>query len=217
MFETKPNCQIVTYLFDPLCGWCYGAEPMLEQLRETGVAIELVPTGLFSGSGARPMDDNFAAHAWSNDQRIERLSGQIFSETYRSKVLGASNTLVDSGPSTLALTAVALSEPERELGTLKAIQHARYVEGLDITSLPSLIELLTKVGLGIPARRVAAPDAALVEANDARIARGRQMIAAYDAKGVPALVVSGRNGTRLLTSTALFGSIDNLVSHLRAA
>ncbi|RUZ44799.1 DsbA family protein, partial [Mesorhizobium sp. M7A.F.Ca.CA.004.05.2.1] len=22
----------VTYLFDPLCGWCYGATPMLDRL-----------------------------------------------------------------------------------------------------------------------------------------------------------------------------------------
>ncbi|TGU69964.1 DsbA family protein, partial [Mesorhizobium sp. M1C.F.Ca.ET.144.01.1.1] len=55
----------VTYLFDPLCGWCYGATPMLDRLAASGVALELLPTGLFSASGARPMDAGFAAQAWA--------------------------------------------------------------------------------------------------------------------------------------------------------
>ena len=79
----------ITYLFDPLCGWCYGASATLEKLvAQPDFTIELAPTGLFAGDGAKPMDDGFAAYAWENDQRISRLSGQPFSEDYRHKVLG---------------------------------------------------------------------------------------------------------------------------------
>ncbi|CAN5144599.1 hypothetical protein BH10PSE8_BH10PSE8_09500 [soil metagenome] len=70
----------LTYLFDPLCGWCYGASPLIEGLvARQDLDIEFVATGLFACAGARPMDDGFAAFAWSNDQRIARLSGQVFS------------------------------------------------------------------------------------------------------------------------------------------
>ena len=66
----------VTYLFDPLCGWCYGAGPALERLGQLGdVTLELMPTGLFAGEGARMMDAQFAAYAWQNDERIARLTG----------------------------------------------------------------------------------------------------------------------------------------------
>ena len=42
----------VTYLFDPLCGWCYGAGPALERLAQLDdVTLELMPTGLFAGEG----------------------------------------------------------------------------------------------------------------------------------------------------------------------
>jgi 2-hydroxychromene-2-carboxylate isomerase len=45
----------ITYLFDPLCGWCYGAATLLEQLvTRPDFAVELAPTGLFAGEGARP-------------------------------------------------------------------------------------------------------------------------------------------------------------------
>ena len=44
----------VTYLFDPLCGWCYAAAPVLARLQATpGVQVVLAPTGLFAGAGAR--------------------------------------------------------------------------------------------------------------------------------------------------------------------
>lgn len=206
----------VTYLFDPLCGWCYGASPMLQRLRAAGVSISPAPTGLFTGSGARPMDAGFAAYAWSNDQRIERLTGQPFTEAYRNQVLEAEDALFDSGPATLALSAVALAEPERELDALAAIQAGRYVQGLDTTSLACLVAVLREAGFPAAADRLATPDEALLAANRARIAQGRALMASLGAQGVPALVTRQDGRQRLIASNALFGSFDNLVSHLNA-
>ena len=62
----KWRCDMVQidYLFDPLCGWCYGAGPALEKLAGLdNVRLTLAPTGLFAGQGARAMDQHFAAYA----------------------------------------------------------------------------------------------------------------------------------------------------------
>ena len=113
----------ISYLFDPLCGWCYGATAALSSMdTDPSITVELLPTGLFSGEGARPMDDDFATYAWSNDQRIARLTGQSFTERYRELVLGDYQQWFDSGPATVALTAVSLTDPTRELQALKVIQ-----------------------------------------------------------------------------------------------
>ena len=120
------------YLFDPLCNWCYGATPAVSDLLGTpGIVVKLWPTGLFYGEGARAMDDAFENFALSNDQRIERLTGQCFTERYRHRVLGDRHQLFDSGPATVALTAVSLVNAARELETLKAIQsvHATWMAG----------------------------------------------------------------------------------------
>lgn len=93
------------------------------------------------------MDDEFAGFAWSNDQRIQRLTGQSFSNYYRQGVLDGRQQLFDSGPATVALTAVSITDPSREFYALKAIQHARYVEGRNETSLATLAELLKVLGL----------------------------------------------------------------------
>lgn len=40
--------KTITYLFDPLCGWCYGATAAVSDLASASeITLELLPTGLF--------------------------------------------------------------------------------------------------------------------------------------------------------------------------
>jgi len=208
----------VTYLFDPLCGWCYGASPAIRKLRQhAGVQLELAPTGLFAGTGGRSMDAAFADYAWSNDVRIEKLTGQRFTEEYRALVLGKHGSRFDSATTTLALTAVALTEPARELETLKVLQEARYMHALDTSAVPVVEKLLRDIGLSTAADRFAASDTELLASNSARIQKAQEMMQRFGAQGVPALIVTDDNGSRLLRGNALYGSFDLLLSHIAAA
>ncbi|RVD56848.1 DsbA family protein [Mesorhizobium sp. M2D.F.Ca.ET.185.01.1.1] len=207
----------VTYLFDPLCGWCYGATPMLDRLAASGVALELLPTGLFSASGARPMDAGFAAHAWANDQRIERLSGQVFSQAYLDNVLNVRGTLLDSNAATLGVSAASVGDPRLRLAALKAIQRARYVDGRDIVTVDGVAEVLTDAGLADAAAAVMAPTDKVLAAHRELVGRGRALFQRLHAHGVPSLAVIRNDAPRLIGSNALFGSYDNLVAHIQAA
>jgi putative protein-disulfide isomerase len=178
------------YLFDPLCGWCYGAAPVVSSLLKVpGLNVKLQPTGLFSGAGARPMDAAFAAFAWSNDQRIQGMTGQPFSAQYRERVLAGRLQMFDSGPAALTLTAVSLTAPAQEFDTLKAIQHARYVDGSDITSWAVLVNLLLGLGLKDAAAQIAQPDAALLSAYRSREAQAQGLMRELGARGVPTLML----------------------------
>jgi putative protein-disulfide isomerase len=209
----------VTYLFDPLCGWCYAAAPALKFLQaQEGVEVVLAPTGLFAGAGARPMDAHFAAYAWANDQRIQQLTGQPFTQAYRDHILGAANGRFDSGPATLALTAVAQTAPERELDALHALQHARYVDGRDNSDAAVIAEVLHTLGLADAAALALAPDAALRSRTAERVAQAQGMLRAVGARGVPQLAVAGQGGAlRLVGSDALLGPREQLVAQVRAA
>ena len=208
----------VTYLFDPLCGWCYGAHPALEELaRRDDVALELVPTGLFAGEGARAMDAQFAAYAWQNDERIARLTGQPFSEVYRTRVLGKTGGMFDSAPATLGLVAVRVTEPTREFEALKAIQHARYVDGRDIGSLPEVGDILQSIGVPAAAERVRTPDDELTQAYRRQIEAAGSEMQRFGVSGVPALLVGDGAERHLLRGNLLFGRFDLLVSQLQAA
>ncbi len=209
----------VTYLFDPLCGWCYAAAPALNFLQaQEGVEVVLAPTGLFAGAGARPMDAQFAAYAWANDQRIQQLTGQPFTQAYRDQILGAEGGRFDSGPATLALTAVAQTAPERELDALHALQHARYVDGRNNTDPAVIAEVLHALGLQQAATLALAPDTALQRATADRTATAQAMLRAVGARGVPQLVTTGQGGAlRLLGGDALLGPREQLLALVRAA
>nr|WP_295827363.1 DsbA family protein [uncultured Azospirillum sp.] len=209
--------RTVTYLFDPLCGWCYGASPAIASLSDVeDLVLEMVPTGLFSGAGARPLDEGFAAYAWANDQRIHALTGQIFSERYRTDVLGDRRQRLDSGPATLALTAVALTAPDREFAALAAIQSARYADGRDITAAATLAGILAGLGLDTAAALVTEGAEELTVADAARVERGRQLMAAYRANGVPTLLFDDGSHRRKLDSEILFSKPGRLAAILRA-
>ncbi len=206
------------YLYDPLCGWCYGAMPALAALRSGGaVRIELLPTGLFSGTGARVMDADFAAFAWSNDQRIERASGQPFTEAYRVGVLADRTQLFDSGPATRALAAVACTDPGKEYEVLKAIQQARYGLGHDVTSVPVLADLLRALGLDEAAALIAHPSGDLIVANDARITKAQIALQAFGARGVPTFILESGHTRSLLVANTVFSDRDDLVNQIHAA
>lgn len=209
----------ITYLFDPLCGWCYGAAPALERLSALqDVKIELAPTGLFAGDHARPMDAQFAAYAWQNDQRIQRLTDQVFSEAYRANVLNRTGGLFDSAPATLAIVAVGLTDPAGQITALKALQQARYVEGRNNSDIAVVAEVLSDTGFPEAARQVRSPDEALLAAYRQSLAAARADMARFGANGVPALVVGEGAGRQLLQTKALFSDFEQLTQDIcRAA
>jgi putative protein-disulfide isomerase len=163
------------------------------------------------------MNSDFAAYAWSNDQRIARLTGQRFTEQYRERVLGDHQRLFDSGPATLALTAVSLTAPARELEALKAIQHARYVDGKDTTSLETLAGLLRGLGLEQAAAMLAQPEEGLLAANRARMDRARALMREFGAHGVPTLVVESGAKRWVVNHADFYSNPRALAGELEAA
>lgn len=203
----------ITYFFDPLCGWCYGAAPAVQKMAEH-YPLTLVPTGVFFRSG-RKLNADFARYAWSNDQRIERLTGQPFSLAYRQNIL-QKNGDFDSENCLLALTAVRQAAPERELNVLAALQTARYVAGRDNTNLHVIGEVLQEQGLGdlIPLLTAQSTRSALME----RIANGQRLARQLGVQGVPHVVVQAADGSRpakAVPGSVLMGATANVAGAIR--
>lgn len=206
------------YIFDPLCGWCYGAVAAVKAVdKAPNVALRLLPSGLFTAVGARPMNEDFAAYAWSNDQRIAGLTGQRFSERYRSEVLADRQQRFDSGPATLALSAVSLSSPAHELEALEAIQQARYVDGQDITRPDTLARLLKGLGLEAAAAGLLHSGAELLAANRARIESAQTLLSQFGARGVPSFVLESDGRLELLQSGALYADPQAFAAQIAKA
>lgn len=208
----------LTYLFDPLCGWCYGASPVLRDLLgRDGYCVELAPSGMFCGVRAGLMNEEFASYAWTNDLRIARLTRQRFTEQYRRNVLGDRSGWFDSGPATLALTAVALTASHREFDALEGIQQARFIAGRDVTAPAVLASVLRSLDLDHAAELILTPDEDLLSVNRARVASTRTLMRELGVNGVPALIVGEGSARHLLESPALFLRADDLIARLHGA
>lgn len=212
-----PSLPTLLYLFDPLCGWCYGAAPAMQSIARDGQwQVEPLPTGLFAGDPSRRIDGAFADHVEQADARIATLTGQVFSERYRRDVVRNPSVAFDSQAATEALSAVHRLSPAHELAALHAIQHARYVEGRDVADRHVLAEVLASVFAA--ERRVgvdwATPtfwrhqlsEPTLSAHNAQRVERAHRVMRAVGAQGVPALAIETPQGLQAVPSSVLFGS-----------
>ena len=211
------------YLFDPLCGWCYASAPALAGLSAAFPALlELHPSGLFSGAGARPLTPEFGDYAWSNDQRIAAKTGQVFSDAYRQNVLHGSGVRFDSEMMSRALTATLPIATTLEARLLHQLQTARYVDGKDTTD-PDVVARIMASCLQEHGHQASATDLALQLTADAglalrtaaRIAAAQALMAQLGVRGVPQLVVRSGDTVVPVSSGALYHGPDVLIAELR--
>ncbi|MGH2341531.1 DsbA family protein [Segnochrobactraceae bacterium EtOH-i3] len=181
------------YFFDPLCGWCYASAPALEGLANRFPAqLRMMPSGLFFGS--RPVS-SMADHAWRNDQRIQSLTGQQFSEDYHQNVLLAPDGVFTSAPATLALQILGEIDAKLEPAFLHAAQIARYVDGHETSGEEEVARVAVAVagehGFDLTVEEVIdrlRNDAALRERTLERMEASQTRMDELGIRGVPQLV-----------------------------
>ncbi len=209
------------YYFDPLCGWCYASAPALAGLAaENTGALSMHPIGLFVG--ARPVS-SIADHAWSNDQRIELLTGQRFSEAYHQDVLLAPDGILDAWPLTLALTAMAEMNRTLEPDLLREMQLARYVDGRDTSKVDEVakiaVQFAAKNNLALDhenfADRLNNDTALRARALD-RIRQAQREMQVLGVRGVPFLVAVVDGKHHVLNGEVLYHGKDRLLEAISA-
>ncbi|BEE05879.1 DsbA family protein [Aeromonas veronii] len=135
------------YVYDPLCGWCYGAAPLLQAAATiAGLKIELHAGGLWMGSRRQPMGEALRDYVRPHDQRIEALTGQHFGERYFNELLLREGRLLDSEPPIRAVLAVTALGGDG-LVMLHRIQQSHYRDGIWIGEPAFLATLAAEQGI----------------------------------------------------------------------
>ncbi|MFG6486244.1 DsbA family protein [Roseateles sp. BYS78W] len=133
------------YIHDPLCGWCYGAAPLVKAARER-LPVRAHGGGMMAGPARRPVTAELRGFVLPHDQRIAQLSGQPFGAAYRDGLLNDTSAVFDSEPPIAAVLA-ADAVAGRGLDLLARLQTAHYVEGRRIANRAVLEELAADIGL----------------------------------------------------------------------
>lgn len=225
----------LAFVHDPLCGWCYGASPLLraalgagaaegpragQERDEEGGALRLVllHRALFTGANAHPHEGGFPEYAWANDVRIARVAGVTFSEAYRERVLGNPRLVHDSWNTALAKQVVDRQAPGRGAAWFLAVEEARFSRGEDVTDPGTLARIAAGaagVEPGAFLDAMALPETA--RAAEAERDRAVDLCRRFGAGGVPLFVLEREGAARAVPHGPLLGRPEAFARALTAA
>lgn len=144
------TAPVLHYIFDPLCGWCYAAAPLLAAARELpGLQVQWHAGGMLGGAARRTITPEWRGHVMPHDERIAALTGQPFGDAYYNGLLNQVGATLDSTPPIAAMLAAEAID-DRGLDLLARAQTAHYVEGRQISTLAVLQSLAHDLGLDVP-------------------------------------------------------------------
>lgn len=212
------NTPTLHYLYDPLCGWCWGAAPLLQAAAELpGVELRLHGGGLFAGAARRPVTSELRAYVGPHDRRIAELSGQPFGPGYTDGLLKDPDAMLDSEPPITAVLAAQDLAPQAGPALLARIQRAHYVEGRRIAELAVLNALAREQGLDGEAFEAAYQRCAGAPVQ-AHLRAARELLQRAGGQGFPSLVLEQPDGPlRLLEIGRFYGQRQAWQLHLRQA
>lgn len=193
------------YIFDPFCGWCYAAAPLVRAARAVP-GVQLVPHagGMMTGA-RRATAVSLRDYVIPHDRRIAAMTGQPFGDAYFDGLLRDPLAVFDSAPPITALLAAAeLADEALALDLLARMQQAHYVEGQRIAEPAVLCALAA--GLGLDAEAFGAAFERLSgEPTDRHIADSRRRLAHVGGQGFPTFVLERDGQLQQLDHAAFYG------------
>lgn len=179
--------MILHYIYDPLCGWCYGAKPLV-QAAQGVLPVIAHGGGMMTGANRKAVSPQLRNYVMPHDRRIAEYSGQPFGEAYFEGLLRDETAVFDSAPPIAAVLA-AEQIAGRGIELLGRLQTAHYVEGRRIADQSVLLELAAEIGL-----EPLAFETAFHSANtEQHIKYSRALLAKVGGQGFPTLALE-RNG-----------------------
>ena len=180
------------YIYDPLCGWCYAAAPLVHAAAGiAGLAIELHAGGLLAGAQRRAITPQWRDYVLPHDRRIAELTGQPFGTAYTDGLLRDVGYVLDSEPPISAVLAAGVLAGDANragLAMLERLQRAHYVEGRHIADPAVLSELAAELGHAAAFGEVYRQMSGAI--TQAHIATSRRLLQQVGGQGFPTLALS---------------------------
>jgi len=203
---------VLHYIYDPLCGWCWGAAPLVRAARGL-LPVRLHAGGMMAGPQRQPVTPELRGFVLAHDQRIAQATGQPFGDAYRDGLLCDPQAVFDSEPPTAAiLAAEALAGRGADL--LAELQAAHYVHGRRIAEPAVLIELAGSIGLPTAefATELGRQNLGPVQAH---IEQTRAFMAQTGARGFPSFVLETPAGLSRVDASAYLGRPQDFAAALQ--
>jgi putative protein-disulfide isomerase len=137
------------YVYDPLCGWCYGFSKIITEFannHKSDFDVQVISGGMVVNDRVGPLAD--MAHYISNSYKtVEEKTGIEFGDAFLNKTMVEGTVIFDSLPPSIALTIFKESRPKDQLAFASRIQRAIYYDGVGPTNIEHYAEIAEEFGL----------------------------------------------------------------------
>ncbi|HZG20760.1 MAG TPA: DsbA family protein [Herbaspirillum sp.] len=202
------------YIHDPLCGWCYGAAPLVAAARAV-LPVQAHGGGMMAGRNRRRVDAQLRDYVMPHDHRIAQMTGQAFGEDYFNGLLKDTDAVFDSAPPIAAVLAVQSIQGEAAgLDMLAAIQRAHYQQGRRISDVSTLTELAQALGIDAATFTAELQRVGQEELDD-HIAASRELLNYVGGRGFPTFILQRGDTLEVLDTGRWLGQPEQWAAYLR--
>ncbi len=128
MSNAKPT---LFYIYDPLCGWCYGFSPVIQKFYEAhkeDFNFQVLSGGMVTGSRVGPVSQ-VAGYIKDAYKQVEETTGVKFGEGFLEELM-ETNEIFTSVPGAMAMALFRSQKPADQIAFAARIQKAIYDQGL---------------------------------------------------------------------------------------
>lgn len=190
----------VHYFFDPMCGWCYGASPLIEVLaNHPEFEIIYHPGGMIP---KRAIDSSFRQHIVQSDEQITAMTKVPFGKAYKARVLASDEFVIDSyGPTRAFFVGQEMGIEAHKM--LAALQIAHYQDGKHLEQLDVLANLAVSLGLDKTTweEKMAQSESNMLK----QVKQSHQLMAKMQVSGYPTLIVEKDGKLQRLAHSYYYG------------
>ena len=199
----------IHYFFDPMCGWCYAASPLLQKLSQSDqFDIHYYPGGMIP---KRAIDPGFRQHIVQADQHIARMAKITFGEKYQQRVTSDAEFILDSYLPTQAFWAAQTLGIDANV-MLQHLQRAHYIEGMPLYQEEHLQALAQQLSI----EESTWQDAMQQVADDSlkNIQDNQQRMKAWQVSGFPTLFLQQDDQLIRLQHSQYYGQPDAFLDYV---
>lgn len=139
----------VVYVYDALCGWCYGFSPVMSEFHEKyrdSLDFEVISGGMITGNRIGPIGE-VAAYIGKAYKDVENATGVKFGESFLNETLAEGDAIFTSIPPSIALSVFKETDPDLGIAFAGALQKAFYYDGIEPGNFEAYGEIASRFGL----------------------------------------------------------------------
>lgn len=139
------NSPHLVYFADPMCSWCWGFSPVIEEISTrfgAALPIRLIMGGLRPWT-TEPMSAHDRGDVRSHWEHVHEASGQPFDLSFFDR----ERFVYDTEPPSRAVVVLRRRGMETGLAALRRIHRAFYAENREVTDTDTLVAIAVELGM----------------------------------------------------------------------